>query len=60
MHAPGQFIAGRLPRRPAMDGKPETFWVSEKGPEKEKPQWLLLTLEFPRNRGDSNKSIRYS
>ena len=30
-----------------MDGKPETFWVSEKGPDKEKPQWLLLTLSEP-------------
>jgi len=31
----------------AMDGNPDTFWVSEKGPEKDKPQWLLLVLSEP-------------
>ncbi len=36
-----------FPEGLAMDGKPETFWVSEKGPEREKPQWLLLTLSEP-------------
>ncbi len=38
----GNFLAAR-----AMDGKPETFWVSQHGPEKERPQWLLLTLSKP-------------
>ncbi len=31
----------------AMDGNPDTFWVSNRGPEKETPQWLLLTLSRP-------------
>jgi len=36
-----------FPAARAMDGKPETFWVSENGPNKDKPQWLLLTLSEP-------------
>jgi len=31
----------------AMDSNPETFWVSENGPAKGAPQWLLLTLSKP-------------
>jgi len=36
-----------FPGHLAMDGNPETFWVSEEGPDKDKPQWLLLTLSEP-------------
>jgi hypothetical protein len=36
-----------FPGAMAMDGDPDTFWVSEKGPDKDKPQWLLLTLSEP-------------
>ena len=28
----------------AMDGDPDTFWVSEQGPDIDTPQWLLLSL----------------
>jgi len=30
-----------------MDGRVDTFWVSEKRPDKDTPQWLLLTLSKP-------------
>jgi len=36
-----------FPYRLAVDGKLETHWVSEEGPDEEKPQWLLLTLSEP-------------
>ncbi len=31
----------------AMDGTPDTFWVSQNGPAPDSPQWLLLTLSKP-------------
>lgn len=31
----------------AMDGDPDTFWVSASGPDRDSPQWLLLTLSGP-------------
>lgn len=36
------FIAAR-----AMDGRTDTFWVSEEAPDNDNPQWLLLTLSRP-------------
>lgn len=36
-----------FPEGRAMDGNPETFWVSENGPREEKPQSLLLALSEP-------------
>jgi len=33
----------------AMDGDPDTFWVSEAAPDKDKPEWLLLRLSEPVN-----------
>jgi len=33
-----------FPVQRAMDGSPETFWVSERGPDAGNPQWLLLSL----------------
>jgi len=30
-----------------MDGDSETFWVSAGGPDKDHPQWLLLSLSEP-------------
>ena len=31
----------------AMDRNPDTFWVSDRAPSKENPQWLLLELSKP-------------
>ena len=36
-----------FPGTRAMDGDPETFWVSETAPDKDRPQWLLLSLSKP-------------
>jgi len=36
-----------FPVQRAMDGDPETFWVSASGPDAGNPQWLILSLSKP-------------
>lgn len=41
--------SGEHPAQQAVDGNPDTFWVSEHGPSKEQPQSLLIELSKPAN-----------